>query len=257
MPLLVGGLWDHCADAALAEVGPDRAGGVRLVAANGVGLGSGPADRAGHPELLEPGEQVVESKLARSLGISQAPVREAVKRLVHDGLVTHLPHHGNFVTEYSKEEADHARVARIALEDMAARIVCGRLEAGYRKQLTAQITAMRDSAERGDIGDFREHDFAFHRTVIEATGNVYLPRMWDLLEPSLRSMQVLSDPGFEGDWRLVANTHQDLLDALGEDSPEAAAAKFVNHAVGLAAMPNRAVEPELQRVLGNRSAVGS
>lgn len=197
---------------------------------------------------LPPGEQLVESKLARSLGVSQAPVREAVKRLSHEGLVTHLPHHGNFVTEFSREEAEDARIARIALEEMSARLLSGRLSDTTRDRLAALIDDMRRAAASGDIGDFRERDFAFHRTVIEATGNVYLPKLWDVLEPSLRSMHVLSDPKFGGDWSFIAETHQDLLEALLHDDPAAAAASFADHAIGVAGAPDRPLEPELERL---------
>lgn len=197
---------------------------------------------------LVPGEQLVESKLARSLGVSQAPVREAVKRLGHEGLVTHMPHHGNFVTEYSREEADDARIARIALEEMSARLLSGRLDDDAHARLATLIDAMRTAATTGDIGDFREHDFAFHRTVIEATGNVQLPKLWDILEPSLRSMHVLSDPRFTGDWGFIADTHQELLDVLVADDPGRAASTFADHALGVSGSPGMPLPPELNRL---------
>src|SRR6478735_11861231 len=77
---------------------------------------------------LEPGEQLVESQLARRLQVSQAPVRDALKRLAHEGLVTHVRHQGNFVASYSDEEAQQAKVARAALEGLAGELACGRLD---------------------------------------------------------------------------------------------------------------------------------
>jgi DNA-binding GntR family transcriptional regulator len=188
---------------------------------------------------LEPGEQVVESKLARDLGVSQAPVREAMKRLVHEGLVSHIPHHGNFVSEFSAQEAEDARMARVALEGMAARTTFHRLREQDEARLLALIEDMRHAARRGEIVEFRELDFSFHRAVIEMSGNVYLPRMWDLLEPSLRSLHVLSDPAFDGDWSDVAESHQDLLTALLVGDPDSAAQEFIDHATGLAVQRRR------------------
>lgn len=198
---------------------------------------------------LAAGEQVVESKLARDFGVSQAPVREALKRLAHDGLITHLRHHGNFVAEFSQQEAEHARVARVALEAMAARITCSRLTPAYRAQLVELIELMHSAADRDDIGEFREHDFAFHRLVIEASGNVYLPRMWDIVEPSLRSMHVLSDPKYDGERHAIADLHRDLVEVLDGADQEAAVDLFIRHALGLSASPDQASLPALDRLI--------
>src|SRR5690606_40747212 len=62
-----------------------------------------------------PGSRVVESEIARQLGISQAPVREAVKRLVHAGLVVSVARHGSYVTEISPREFAIARQMRATL----------------------------------------------------------------------------------------------------------------------------------------------
>lgn len=198
---------------------------------------------------LKPGEQVVESQLARRLGVSQAPVREALKRLTHDGLVTHVRHHGSFVTEFSKFEAEQARIARTALEGIAARLSHGRVDAETRGTLLAIIDKMHEAADRGDVGGFREHDFEFHRAVILGSGNPYLPRMWDILEPSLRSMHVLSDPGYDGDWHEVAEMHRGLLEVLDGDDPEAAVDVFSAHALGMAKYLERPMGPAISRFI--------
>ncbi|MFC9561052.1 GntR family transcriptional regulator [Agromyces sp. NPDC056965] len=181
---------------------------------------------------LAPGEQLVESQLARQLQVSQAPVRDALKRLAHEGLVTHVRHQGNFVAEYTDEDAEQAKVARTALEGLAGRLAFGRLDAEASARLSETIEAMHRAADDRNLTEFRELDFAFHRSVIEASGNSYLPRMWDIVEPSLRSMHVLGDPKFAGDWHVVADWHRSLLDALEGDDPEYAAELFRAHAAG-------------------------
>lgn len=181
---------------------------------------------------LAPGEQLVESQLARQLHVSQAPVRDALKRLAHEGLVSHVRHQGNFVASYTTEEAEQAKTARAELEALAGRLASGSLDAERRATLTTLIAEMHAAADSGDLARFRELDFVFHRTVIEASGNVYLPRMWDLLEPSLRVLHVLGDPTFTGDWHEVADWHKGLLDVLDAGDPEAASALFRAHASG-------------------------
>ena len=187
---------------------------------------------------FKPGAQLVESQLARELTVSQAPVREALKRLIHEGVVTHVPHRGSFVTEFSAEEAEQARTARIALEGLAASLACGQLSSDVRTALESAIEQMHDSASTGDIAGFRELDLFFHRTVIELSGNVYLPRMWEQIEPSLRSLHVLSDPNFVGDWHAVAETHRGLLESLDGGDPATAERLFRAHSDGHALSPS-------------------
>lgn len=181
---------------------------------------------------FEPGMQLVESQLARQLNVSQAPVREAVKRLIHEGVVTHVAHRGSFVTTFSAEEAEQARQARVVIEELAGSLACGRIGDDVRHALQSAIDRMHDAADRRDVGAFRELDLLFHRTVVVASGNIYLPRMWEQIEPSLRSLHVLSDPKFTGDWHTVATSHQDLLHLLEDGQPDEAASLFRSHAVG-------------------------
>ncbi|MFI2485975.1 GntR family transcriptional regulator [Promicromonospora kroppenstedtii] len=181
---------------------------------------------------LAPGEQLVESQLARRLRVSQAPVRDALKQLAHEGLVTHVRHQGNFVTKHSDEEAQQAKQARVALEALAGRLTCGRLTAETRARLEEVIAAMHTAVDAQDLPAFRELDFGFHRAIIEASGNTYLPRMWDIIEPSLRSMHLLGDPEFTGDWHQVADWHRSLLDVLDAGDADAASALFEAHAAG-------------------------
>ena len=190
--------------------------------------------------VLRPGDRLVESQLAKQLKVSQSPVREALKRLTHDGLVHQVRHHGSFVADYSRDEAEQARVARVALEEIAGRFACGRLDAAAREALESLIGDMSRAAATNDVTAFREFDFEFHRAVIVASGNSYLPRMWDLIEPSLRSLHVLSDPNYVGDWQAVAESHRDLLDALEGDVSEHAAQLFRLHASGTLHLSERA-----------------
>src|SRR5688572_17616978 len=86
---------------------------------------------------MVPDQRIVESDIARRLGISQAPVREAVKRLVHESLVTHIPRLGSKVAHISVEQAEQARELRGNIEEFAARAAAQRGAAGYLPELNA------------------------------------------------------------------------------------------------------------------------
>ena len=88
---------------------------------------------------LAPGMRVVESEIARVLGTSQTPAREAVRRLAHEGLVTYRPRLGNFVTEISQVEAREAREVRVLLESAAARRATGHVPPGELDLLRIEV----------------------------------------------------------------------------------------------------------------------
>ncbi|MFI6875260.1 FCD domain-containing protein [Streptomyces sp. NPDC050400] len=188
---------------------------------------------------LAPGQRIVESDIARRVGTSQAPAREAIKRLAHEGLVNSQPHRGTYVTEVSDQQAQDVREIRVLLEMYAARRTAGRLTADFAGRLGQSVDAMRRAAQDGSIGDFRDADMTFHRTVCAACGNGLLLRLWRLIEPSMWGLHVVSNPRYGGDWRAMAELHVDLLDALRHGSPETTAELFAAHAAGEASRYRR------------------
>lgn len=182
---------------------------------------------------LKPGDRLVESEIARQLAVSQAPVREAVKRLVHEGLAQHIARRGSFVASVSQDDADSARSVRVVIEELAARTVATlRLTPEALGLLQAQVDAMREAADEGDVGRFRDADISFHRVVCETSGNPFLPKVWAVMEPSLRALRVVSDPLFTGDWAKMAGHHAELLAVLESGDPDEAAERFAAHAGG-------------------------
>lgn len=180
-----------------------------------------------------PGERIKEGDIARELGVSQAPVREALKRLAHEGLVTYLPRRGNFVTEISTEAAADAREVRAVIEALAGRrLASGQVRPDLIAALRHLVTEMREAAAGADVARFRDLDLAFHRQVCAAGGNSFVDRIWQMMEPSLRTLRVVSDPLFAGDWSDMADLHDDLVDVLEARDPERAAHLFAAHARG-------------------------
>jgi DNA-binding GntR family transcriptional regulator/DNA-binding CsgD family transcriptional regulator len=181
---------------------------------------------------LAPGMRVVESEIARVLGTSQTPAREAVRRLAHEGLVTYRPRLGNFVTEISQVEAREAREVRVLLESAAARRATGHVPPEELDLLRIEVQRMTDAAEHHDIGAFREADLRFHRQVLATSGNSMLLKVWRTLEPALWNLQVVSNAMYAGDWGLMARRHIDLVEVLAGTDPEDSARVFGAHARG-------------------------
>ncbi len=181
---------------------------------------------------LSPGDRVLESEIARALRTSQTPAHEAIRRLVHEGLVTYRPRQGTFVSVISQAQAREARDVRVVLETAAARRAAGRIPDSELQALRCQVSYLVEVAEHGDIGVFRRADMQFHRMVCAASGNAMLLHLWQVLESSLWSLQVISDAMFQGDRRRVAEQHGDLVDSLERADPDEAGRLFAAHAQG-------------------------
>jgi DNA-binding GntR family transcriptional regulator len=179
---------------------------------------------------LKPGDRVVELELSQRLGISQAPVRDAVKRLAYEGVLTHIPRRGHFVTETFEEDLEHAVAARTMIEQTSAALAAAALTDEARDELGAIVTQMSEAASVEDVAAFRSLDFAFHRLVCVAGGNPLIVKCWDVIEPSLRSSRSLGDPLFKGDWAKIADDHAALLDLLRPETEHEAAEAFARHA---------------------------
>lgn len=197
---------------------------------------------------IAPGERIVESRIARRLGVSQAPVRDAVKRLVHQGIVSHVPRRGNYLTEVSEEDAEQARQVRTAVEQLAAQLTGTRLTKDDVAELSDVVEQLRVAAAANDVAKFRELDITFHRRVCELSGNKYLVQIWSIMEPVMRGLRAVSDPLFEGDWSAMADEHGRLLEALRAGDPDKASALFAAHSSGDAPVEDRRRRPSSERV---------
>ncbi len=187
---------------------------------------------------LAPGQQVVESEIARLLAVSQAPVRDAVKRLAHEGLLTHIPRRGHFVTEVSEEDERQAREVRVPLEELAGRLAAQNAGKEELEELKEIVTALRSAAVSNDVATFRDLDIAFHTRVCEAGHNAFLTRLWNVMEPSWRALRAVADPLFDGDWVAMAEEHGRLLELLCARDTKKAAVAFARHANRMSPVPD-------------------
>jgi DNA-binding GntR family transcriptional regulator len=108
------------------------------------------------------GEQLSEAELARRLGISKTPVREALQQLRIEGLVRVVPQSGTFVFTLSAGEVHELCEVRLALEQTALGLALERDRAGLAAALDAIVRGMREARERGDTRHYLELDTRYH-----------------------------------------------------------------------------------------------
>lgn len=170
-----------------------------------------------------PDSRIVETRVAREVGTSQAPVREALRGLEAMGIVEILPFRGARVRRLSVEELVEAYEVRVALETLGARLgVAGMTDADLA-EIEAHHDALQAAAEAGDRHGLAAHDAAFHARILALAGNETLERVWRSLEPSGRTYITLVSPNADTRWS--ASLHPPILDALRRrDAPGVEAA---------------------------------
>jgi DNA-binding GntR family transcriptional regulator len=181
-----------------------------------------------------PSSRIVETRVAQELGVSQGPVREALRDLEQLGCVVHEPNRGCSVRAFSASELLDAFPVRAALEALAARLAAERITDEELDELDERLGRMRAAAHRGDAHDQSQANASFHATIVRAARNSTLERQWRLLEPFSRTYLTVSRPGI--DLVHLSDRHVPILDALRRREPDAAADAMHDHLMGAAAL---------------------
>jgi DNA-binding GntR family transcriptional regulator len=186
---------------------------------------------------LQPGERLIETRIAESYGTSQAPVREALRELETIGLVEIRPRRGTFVRHFIQQTLRESYVVRAALEEAATRLA---LPAGSLPfdALRSDIAALRDAASRGDVQAVGAASVSFHRNVIDAAHNELLKHAWEALQIEARTAVTLV--AVEPDLDDVANEHEELLNVLLSGDLDAACQLTRDHQWHYADLPHDA-----------------
>jgi DNA-binding GntR family transcriptional regulator len=170
-----------------------------------------------------PGDRLVETRIAQELGVSQAPVREALRELETLRFVESAPFRGTWVREVTDRELAEIYPIRAALEDVAARAAAERL-AGEVAPLEREIRTM---ARAKDLHEQVEHDVRFHKLIVEASGNERLVELWESLQVEARTMITAIRTGL--DPMEVARRHEPIVAALRRRDAEAAGQEIRRH----------------------------
>jgi alkanesulfonate monooxygenase SsuD/methylene tetrahydromethanopterin reductase-like flavin-dependent oxidoreductase (luciferase family)/DNA-binding GntR family transcriptional regulator len=133
---------------------------------------------------LQPGERIVEAGIARQMATSRSPVREAVRKLEHEGLVEYVPRRGTIVVGLTRDDVSDAYQWRAHLEAYGARLAATRASEDQLGRLLEMIQRMRKSAVANDLEGLIAADVEFHRLICEASASRRLVQAWETLNPA-------------------------------------------------------------------------
>jgi DNA-binding GntR family transcriptional regulator len=170
----------------------------------------------------------VESRIAREMGVSQSPVREALSDLVAMRFVELLPHKGARVRKIKRREVLEIYPVRAALEELAGNLAAENA-AEHLGQLEEFVSRMTEAFRSGDPRKMAHWDVLFHRTILEATGNQILIEAWSSLMIEARTYVTLrnlmaTQPNLD-----LAARHRPIIDALREGNPKWTGAVMRRH----------------------------
>jgi len=181
--------------------------------------------------VLKEHERLTEQALAKRLGLSRTPVREAISRLVHEGFIERQGGYSTRVARFSSDETDQIFQLRLLLEGYAARRAATLASAEQIDALRAlanQMSACTPPESAEDYDNIARANEAFHRTICEAAKS---PRLIALLAVAIEVGLIAKTYRLYSEQALVRSCqhHHELVDAIVARSPEWAESVMASH----------------------------
>ncbi len=162
---------------------------------------------------LKPGERLMEVALAEKMGVSRTPVREAVRRLEMEGLVTMTPRKGTHVAELSVKDIMDVLEVRAALDKLATQLAAGRIRQDNIRRLESIHRQYIASLQKENLPGAIKKDVEFHDVIYQASGNNKLMSVAANLREQIYRFRVLYLKDFSNAEDVLLE-HQNILKAL-------------------------------------------
>lgn len=176
---------------------------------------------------LPPNTKISEIEVARMMGVSRQPVREAFKQLAKLGFLMIRPQSGTTVSLISEESVLRARFVRTALEVKTIRTACETLTDTGRDALAGLIDVQKIAVRNGDRTGFYDADEAFHREICIIAGVEYV---WDLIQETKAHMDRIRMLSLDSSsQKLALEEHIELFNAITANNPDLAETVLDTH----------------------------
>jgi len=177
---------------------------------------------------VKPGSRLVASQLAIQLGVSRAPVREALLRLEAEGLVESVPNKGTFVVEIAEDNLREIYTVRSLLEGLAMRLAVQKMDKDMLRELANIVERMKQAARDGDVERVAALDFDFHQRIWQLSGHKKLYQLLTSMMAQIRMFLALNVRVYDD---LLDNCleHVELFDALVSGDAAKAERLMIKH----------------------------
>ena len=177
---------------------------------------------------IEPGERLMEIRLAEKLGVSRTPIREAIRMLQLEGLVNMTPRKGTVVAEISKEDLKNVLEVRKVLEQLAVEKACENVSDEAVSELRENLKEINAAIKKKNPSDIAKIDVAFHDIIYRITGNDRLIQiLYNIREQMYRyRLEYIKDQDTR---QTVVRDHENLIEAIVNKDVEKAKSIIVAH----------------------------
>jgi DNA-binding GntR family transcriptional regulator len=178
---------------------------------------------------IPPGAKLPQLALAKQLGVSRTPLREALRMLQEEGYVEFEPNQRMRVADLDPVELDADYACRIVLETLALSMTLEAIGSRQRREARRLLTAMRRAARIGDLPGWFEAHHAYHRVLTAGAGEPLLRTLQSLEDRSVRYIRIYqqSEPA---SWQTAGDVeHAAILDALTTGDDRAALSGLAHH----------------------------
>lgn len=177
---------------------------------------------------LEPGAQLSEAELSAQFGVSRGPLREAMQRLVQEGLLRSERNRGLFVIELADDDVRDVYAARSAIERAAAIMILRTADPGALAELRAACEAMTKAAKKKDMDRLSDADLQFHEVLVSQSGSPRLNRMHQTLIVETRMCMTALEDKYRVPVVLAAE-HAAIVDAIEAKDEELTLRRIDDH----------------------------
>jgi DNA-binding GntR family transcriptional regulator len=160
---------------------------------------------------VKPGQRLAEGRIANSLKVSRAPVRDALASLEREGLVCRAANGGTTVTRLALKDVDEICTLRLYLELLAVKQAADR---GTEEDWARLADNIRRTENVDDPQELAQLDLDFHATIVELSGHVRLLSSWLNLRSQVRLIMIQRNLSDQGSRQGTVHGHEELLDAL-------------------------------------------
>ena len=171
---------------------------------------------------LKPGERLMEIHLANRLGVSRTPIREAIRKLELEGLVTMIPRRGAEVAQITEKSMKDVLEVRRALDALCAELACDRISEEEMGKLEEACAGFEKATRTGDTTAIAKADVALHDIIVAATGNQRLVQLVNNLAEQMYRYRFVYIKDESQHERLIEE-HRMIYDSIRKKDKEAAA----------------------------------
>lgn len=169
---------------------------------------------------LKPGDRIIETRWAKELGVSQSPVREAIRELEMIGLVENIPYQGCFVRKVTRKDMKDSYKVRLYLELLGIQDAVKNVNEEQIEEMRSILKEMEIAAEENNFDLYIQKDVLFHKKIVAISQNDILLRSWDQCN--------IHDLTYIGTW--ISHRTLDQLSIRHEGLYEAIAARDADRA---------------------------